>query len=168
MAGVAGVTGLEPAASGVTGRRSNQLSYTPKRRVTREGFGNPRSDRCQAIFPGTNQGIPGLAPRYSPRFWIWSSAADFKQQFERKLGTANRKWWAVTGSNRRPPRCKRGALPAELTALGGNLCRAPFKYNRRYGQETPGHMETLNFDQEKQMPVAGPQPAFENLPVWLD
>ena len=27
---VAGVTGLEPAASGVTGRRSNQLSYTPK------------------------------------------------------------------------------------------------------------------------------------------
>ena len=30
VAGVAGVTGLEPAASGVTGRRSNQLSYTPK------------------------------------------------------------------------------------------------------------------------------------------
>ena len=25
---MAGVTGLEPAASGVTGRRSNQLSYT--------------------------------------------------------------------------------------------------------------------------------------------
>ena len=26
---VAVLTGLEPAASGVTGRRSNQLSYTP-------------------------------------------------------------------------------------------------------------------------------------------
>ena len=25
-------------------------------------------------------------------------------------------WWAMTGSNRRPPRCKRGALPAELIA----------------------------------------------------
>jgi hypothetical protein len=28
---MAGVTGLEPAASGVTGRRSNRLSYTPVR-----------------------------------------------------------------------------------------------------------------------------------------
>ena len=28
---VAGVTGLEPAASGVTGQRSNQLSYTPNK-----------------------------------------------------------------------------------------------------------------------------------------
>ncbi len=26
-------------------------------------------------------------------------------------------WWAVTGSNRRPSRCKRDALPTELTAL---------------------------------------------------
>ena len=28
------------------------------------------------------------------------------------------KWWAVTGSNRRPSRCKRDALPTELTARG--------------------------------------------------
>jgi hypothetical protein len=28
MSGMARVTGLEPATSGVTGRRSNQLSYT--------------------------------------------------------------------------------------------------------------------------------------------
>ncbi len=27
---MAGVTGLEPATSGVTGRHSNQLSYTPE------------------------------------------------------------------------------------------------------------------------------------------
>jgi hypothetical protein len=50
---VAGVTGLEPAASGVTGRRSNQLSYTPAafgrgghsyrcpKGVSREGWSRP-------------------------------------------------------------------------------------------------------------------------------
>ena len=32
---LAGATGLEPAASGVTGRRSNQLSYAPNQGVTR-------------------------------------------------------------------------------------------------------------------------------------
>jgi hypothetical protein len=29
VGGEAGATGLEPAASGVTGRRSNQLNYAP-------------------------------------------------------------------------------------------------------------------------------------------
>jgi|AraplaMF_Col_mLB_1032019.scaffolds.fasta_scaffold71971_2 hypothetical protein len=28
------------------------------------------------------------------------------------------KWWRMTGSNRRPPACKAGALPAELILLG--------------------------------------------------
>jgi hypothetical protein len=30
---LAGATGLEPATSGVTGRRSNQLNYAPERRT---------------------------------------------------------------------------------------------------------------------------------------
>jgi hypothetical protein len=34
--------------------------------------------------------------------------------------TCDRDWWAVTGSNRRPSRCKRDALPTELTALDLN------------------------------------------------
>ncbi len=58
---VAGLTGLEPATSGVTGRHSNRLSYNPS-------------------------------------------------LFKRDL------WWAMTGSNRRHPPCKRGALPTELIA----------------------------------------------------
>ena len=35
------------------------------------------------------------------------------------LNQRRRRRWAVTGSNRRPPGCKPGALPAELTARGG-------------------------------------------------
>src|SRR4029078_2843838 len=34
-------------------------------------------------------------------------------------------WWAVTGSNRRHPACKAGALPAELTALAALIAPAP-------------------------------------------
>jgi hypothetical protein len=45
---MAGVTGLEPAASGVTGQRSNRLSYTPS------------SDWLQVVEPpaGVNPGPP--------------------------------------------------------------------------------------------------------------
>ena len=39
---MAGVTGLEPAASGVTGQRSNQLSYTPNPIDTGESSVNER------------------------------------------------------------------------------------------------------------------------------
>ena len=45
---VAGVTGLEPAASAVTGRRSNQLSYTPDAWATRQ---TPRGRAPDVIHP---------------------------------------------------------------------------------------------------------------------
>ena len=34
-----------------------------------------------------------------------------------KLRIIKKKWWVVTGSNRRHSRCKRDALPTELTTL---------------------------------------------------
>src|SRR5438876_10413103 len=33
-------------------------------------------------------------------------------------------WWSWSGSNRRPPECKSGALPAELQPLKGNILEA--------------------------------------------
>ena len=44
---MAGATGLEPATSGVTGRRSNQLSYAPAA-STRAGSRTPPAGECQA------------------------------------------------------------------------------------------------------------------------
>src|ERR1043165_5988872 len=63
---LAGWTGLEPATSDVTGRRSNQLNYHPAMVVLRA---------------------------------------------RRRRGNRPGGWWAVQGSNLRPPVCKTDALP---------------------------------------------------------
>ena len=47
---MAGETGLEPAASGVTGRRSNQLSYAPAA-STQADSPTPPTGKCQ-VNPG--------------------------------------------------------------------------------------------------------------------
>ncbi len=61
---MAGVTGLEPAASGVTGRRSNQLSYTP-------GNGPDLAPRAAVMYsspPMVSSGPgPGIPARYPVR-----------------------------------------------------------------------------------------------------
>jgi hypothetical protein len=50
---MAGATGLEPATSGVTGRRSNQLSYTP---ATAD-----RGDTSYLGVPGVSSNPPGCS-----------------------------------------------------------------------------------------------------------
>ena len=88
------MTGLEPAASGVTGRRSNQLSYTPPYNLLPTSVVGVAGRSC-------NTGLVGC-------------------QVESNISPLQ--WWAVTGSNRRPFGCKPNALPAELTALDFMSC----------------------------------------------
>ena len=57
--------------------------------------------------------------------------ADAEQEFHL---AANRTWWSQTGSNRRPPACKAGALPTELWPRAG---RPP----RRRNLVGPGRVE---------------------------
>ena len=109
---VAGVTGLEPAASGVTGRRSNQTELHPPLTGNRT---------CTVPRSGVSSGRPGSGSRTVRR-----AAARRDEPERRPVDARDREaWWAVTGSNRRPPRCKRGALPAELTA------RSPARRTKR-------------------------------------
>src|SRR5262249_34665182 len=53
--------------------------------------------------------------------------------------------WAVPGSNQRPPRCKRGALPTELTALGQGIiaCAGPERWERRWQNALHGRVSAL-------------------------
>ena len=58
---MAGATGLEPAASGVTGRRSNQLSYAPAKGHPFQGRfmysrDPPLSRKRAAAFPSLTRG----------------------------------------------------------------------------------------------------------------
>src|SRR5579871_2002688 len=43
--------------------------------------------------------------------------------YARTLGIGN--WWRMTGSNRRPPACKAGALPAELIPQSHHTTQGP-------------------------------------------
>ena len=63
---LAGSTGLEPAASGVTGRRSNQLNYDPAK--TPKYIGN--GDGQQAPAPGPDRPVQRMTIRpLSEVFW---------------------------------------------------------------------------------------------------
>jgi hypothetical protein len=61
-----------------------------------------------SIFPHARRAGPDRPKSLAPRTTAEKAA---------RMKEFSRGWWAVTGSNRRPTRCKRAALPAELTAL---------------------------------------------------
>ena len=100
-----GVGGLEPPTLRLSGVRSNHLSYTP------QDPGNDPSGqkgRAHDDAPGLLGGATSLARS--------AAGARTGMQILRPApsGEPSRAWWSQPGSNRRPPACKAGALPAEL------------------------------------------------------
>jgi hypothetical protein len=60
--------------------------------------------RAYPFFTMSRQPLHEAAEAVSLRRWTFSRAHPFGEQV----------WWSQTGSNRRPPACKAGALPTEL------------------------------------------------------
>jgi hypothetical protein len=58
LAYMAGTTGLEPATSAVTGQRSNQLSYVPRRRINR----NTMLRRLNSLGRIPHRSLPPFRP----------------------------------------------------------------------------------------------------------
>src|SRR3954451_9615797 len=68
---MAGATGLEPAASGVTGRRSNQLSYAPEIALDFRAFLRVRWDTTRIPASQDRLGYPRrVATSRMSRLWI--------------------------------------------------------------------------------------------------
>ena len=57
-------------------------------------------------------GLGGLKPPTSPLSGVRSNHLSYRPK-------SRPQWWSLSGSNRRPPACKAGALPAELRPQNG-------------------------------------------------
>ena len=67
-------------------------------------------------------GLGGLEPPASPLSGVRSNHLSYRPKSRARLV-----WWSLSGSNRRPPACKAGALPAELKphCSNGTLPQTP-------------------------------------------
>ena len=104
-----GPGGIEPPTSPLSGVRSSHLSYGPSAR------GSPSRERFACHYPPLSTHLPSVCPA-SPAACSRTSLASPPLN-HRAFAAASSHWWSWSGSNRRPPECKSGALPAELQPL---------------------------------------------------
>ena len=88
-------------------------------------------------------GLGGIEPPTSPLSGVRSSHLSYRP--------GQNHWWSWSGSNRRPPECKSGALPAELQPLN----------SRKRGGPKSAPLSTINVIEaswmqrpEGQLPIA--------------
>jgi hypothetical protein len=70
-------------------------------------------------FPHTVVGLGRLELPTSPLSGVRSNHLSYRPPQRRGVAAV---WWSWSGSNRRPPECKSGALPAELQPLSLVAC----------------------------------------------
>ena len=105
---MAGVTGLEPATSGVTGQRSNQLSYTPRQEGWMYAQGGGKSSRIRPValvFMSENDRRSGGEEQVRPT----GLEQDGKRRIQKQPGE----------HRTRQPECSARQAEAMIVATGG-------------------------------------------------
>ena len=84
--------------------------YVPYFQRTSHSINTIRNNSCvcAAIQCAWLVGLGGLEPPASPLSGVRSNHLSYRPIM------GSDRWWSLSGSNRRPPACKAGALPAEL------------------------------------------------------
>ena len=107
------------------GHSSQNARYFPIVKEHAAGFSAGRvSDLCVRNCHSELVGLGGLEPPASPLSGVRSNHLSYRPKSQSRT-----EWWSQSGSNRRPPACKAGALPAELwprmpgrSLNAGHLC----------------------------------------------
>ncbi len=92
-----GLGRFELPTSPLSGVRSNQLSYRPSLKLRCHRATGRYRAHCDLERLGRQK--------------VWNAPTASNYLYHRT------NWWSWSGSNRRPPECKSGALPAELQPL---------------------------------------------------
>ncbi len=104
------------------GHSSQNARYIQIVKEHAAGFSAVRvSDLCVRNCHSELVGLGGLEPPASPLSGVRSNHLSYRPKSE-----PGKRWWSQSGSNRRPPACKAGALPAELWPRwsGRSECRS--------------------------------------------
>jgi hypothetical protein len=118
--------------------------------ITPEARSGPSSSRCQISFR-YRPDICASGPTSRVSIRPGGRTVSAQLSFHGRARARSTSWWSQTGSNRRPPACKAGALPTELWPLS---CRLKELSLQRLEQEDRDRRRRL---------LATPDQSFLNL-----
>jgi hypothetical protein len=102
--------------------------------------------KLSSVVSGSVPGMVGLG-----RFELPTSPLSGVRSNQLSYRPNEANWWSWSGSNRRPPECKSGALPAELQPLGYQ--RAPERESAGIRNCVRGRLNAVPSDRRKRPEV---------------